>query len=72
MDTIENFMGIFPAAVSKELCERTIEHFHYIQKTRDMAGEVSVQDKSLKARDCRAKPEVPSLICIFLKMNHWT
>ncbi len=34
MDTIENFIGIFPAAVSKELCEKAIEHFHYIQKTR--------------------------------------
>ena len=34
MDTIENFIGIFPAAVSKELCEKTINHFHYIQKTR--------------------------------------
>ena len=33
-DTIENFMGIFPNAASKEYCERIITRFDYIQESQ--------------------------------------
>jgi hypothetical protein len=33
-DTIKDFMGVFPNAFSNEYCERVIDHFHWIQKTR--------------------------------------
>ena len=34
IDTIKDFIGIFPNAASKEYCENVIDHFNWIQKTR--------------------------------------
>ena len=31
---IKDFIGIFPNAASKEYCERVVDHFNWIQKTR--------------------------------------
>ena len=38
-DTIKDFMGVFPNAFSNEYCERVIDHFHWIQKTRGYGWE---------------------------------
>ena len=34
MYEIKDFIGIFPNAASKEYCERVVDHFNWIQKTR--------------------------------------
>ena len=34
IDSIKDFIGVFPNAASKEYCEKVIEHFEWIQKTR--------------------------------------
>ena len=34
LDTIKDFIGIFPNAVSKEYCNEVINHFQFVQKTR--------------------------------------
>jgi len=34
INTIKDFIGIFPNAASKEYCEKVIDHFDWIQKTR--------------------------------------
>ena len=31
---IKDFMGIFPNVASKEYCDKVVDHFHWIQKTR--------------------------------------
>ena len=44
-DIIENFMGVYPNAVSKEYCEKVIGRFDYIQETQGYASEENPEGK---------------------------
>jgi len=39
-DKIENFIGIFPNAVSKEYCEKVINRFEYVKKSHGTEGKI--------------------------------
>ena len=43
-DIIKDFIGIFPNAARKEYCEKVIDHFHWIQKTRGY-GQGNIQTR---------------------------